>query len=62
MYQFYFHHYQSKVVERMGVLSSNLRAASELAVTRGQDPEQPLFQTLPTNMFGKEACDFHYTV
>lgn len=44
---------QSKVVEQIGVLSSNLRVASELAVTRCQDPEQPLFQTLPATMFGK---------
>ena len=52
--------YQSKVVERIGALSLNLRAASELAQTRGQDPEQPLFKTLPTTMFGKQNHDLVY--
>ena len=41
----------------MGVLSGNLKAASELAMTRGQDPQQPLFQTLPTAKFGELATN-----
>jgi len=43
---------QAKLVERIGSLSSNLRAVADLTASREEHPEQPLFQTLPAPQFG----------
>ena len=42
-----------KVVDRMGTLCSNLKAAVELIVIQGQDLDQPLFESLPPSKFGE---------
>ena len=40
-------------MERMGALSNNLKAVVKLQTSKGNDLQQPLFQSLSSVRFGK---------
>ncbi len=42
-------------MDKVGSLVGNLRRAVDLSLIKNQNPEEPLFSTLPPSSFGKNT-------
>ena len=46
----------------MGRLSSNVSSAVELLLCQGQEPDQPIFDTLPPSVYSQSCADTTHNI